>query len=960
MTEISKRVPRTLELLDYHSGTFAQLPFSNLDDAGKAITSIACSVLNCRISALLIKDDNDLKLLASKGLNKDLLSIWNSREILLEHLWKEISCSRLIVCNSLESAIAKSARLLGLEELFLSAPLNGRIDGGQEEKIGLVIASKPRHNFDHEIDIAALSMIASNAASGILNCISRKKILGLNRSLEVKNLELERHRERLEEKVAERTAKLERQMLEARLLQGAAEVAAKDAFDEALQHVVDLVCQLFGWPVGHVYELSPEDKSLLLPTTIWYLKDSRKYATFREVTEKTNFKIGVGLPGRILENGQPAWIVNVHTDENFPRNRLAANLGVKGAYGCPVKIGEEIVAVLEFFADEEEEPDNQLLQIMRSIGLQLGILFERNRAEEALRQSEQELRDAELRFRSIAQSANDAIISADSTGHIIFWNKCAQTIFGYSEKEALGQPLTILMPERHKEPHNKGLHRFVSTGQSRLIGQVVELHGLRKDGTEFPLELTLASWQTDEGRFVTGIMRDITKRKQEQEALRKSEDHLRKIFEYSNDAIFIIDPERDKIVDVNPRACSKLGYPREELLSLPMTAIHPNEMPQLMAFSKSVLEQGEGWTDELSCLTKSGSTIPVEISSSVIEIDASPCIIALVRDITERKEAEAALRQAEKMAALGQLIAGVAHEVNTPLGAIRSSVGNISTTLGQVLLQLPDFYQKLSGEEQLLFVKLLEVSLDNKTILTSKEARRVRRALARDLDDAGVKVSNAAADTLVDMGIVKNFHAFLPLIQHTSAREILEMAYKLTGLKRNAENITTAADKAAKVVFALKSYSHHEISSEKIQANIVDGIETILTLYHNQIKQGVEVVRNFQQVEPILCYPDELNQVWTNLLHNSLQAMDGKGTLTIGVHHKKNFIVVSINDSGKGIPGDIKDKIFQPFFTTKRAGEGSGLGLDIVRKILEKHDGKIEVESEPGTTTFSVFLPASN
>ncbi len=110
----------------------------------------------------------------------------------------------------------------------------------------------------------------------------------------------------------------------------------------------------------------------------------------------------------------------------------------------------------------------------------------------------------------------------------------------------------------------------------------------------------------------------------------------------------------------------------------------------------------------------------------------------------------------------------------------------------------------------------------------------------------------------------------------------------------------------------------------------------------------------------IQCYPDELNQVWTNLIHNALQAMEYDGSLTIEATQSDNYIRVSIIDSGKGISPEIMSKIFQPFFTTKPSGEGSGLGLDIVRKIIEKHDGEIEVNSVPGETTFTVYLPMDN
>lgn len=140
-------------------------------------------------------------------------------------------------------------------------------------------------------------------------------------------------------------------------------------------------------------------------------------------------------------------------------------------------------------------------------------------------------------------------------------------------------------------------------------------------------------------------MKEISESRKAEEALRQSEERFRKIFNHSNDAIFVIDPAQDEILDVNPRACSMLGYSREELLSKPITTIHPKEMPQLLAFAQSVFDQGHGWTNELTCMTKSDNTIPAEISASVIDIAGRTCLIAMVRDITERKRAEEALKQ---------------------------------------------------------------------------------------------------------------------------------------------------------------------------------------------------------------------------------------------------------------------------------------------------------------------------
>jgi signal transduction histidine kinase len=144
-----------------------------------------------------------------------------------------------------------------------------------------------------------------------------------------------------------------------------------------------------------------------------------------------------------------------------------------------------------------------------------------------------------------------------------------------------------------------------------------------------------------------------------------------------------------------------------------------------------------------------------------------------------------------------------------------------------------------------------------------------------------------------------------------------------------------------------------------IEANIIDGLDVVLTLYHNQIKHGVEVVKKYQDVPAVRCAPDELNQVWTNLIHNALQAMKNQGQLEIAIFQQNSQVVTQITDSGPGIPDEIKGRIFEPFFTTKAAGEGSGLGLDICRRIIDNHQGKIEVESRPGKTTFSVWLPVA-
>ncbi len=361
-------------------------------------------------------------------------------------------------------------------------------------------------------------------------------------------------------------------------------------------------------------------------------------------------------------------------------------------------------------------------------------------------------------------------------------------------------------------------------------------------------------------------------------------------------------------------------------------------------------------------------TKPFQVEEVLARIDTHLKICSLQQSLQEKNQDLATaihqlqatqehLIQSEKMAALGQLIAGIAHEINTPLGIIGSSIDNIANFWDDNLVKMPQFFQHLSGESQTYFLSLVYRSTNQESSFTSKEKRKFKQQLIRDLIRESVENPEEIADTLVDMEIYQDIEQLLPLFTLPDWKVILNTAYQFSSFKRSINLIQRATAKSGKVVFALKSYAHFDSKQEKVQANLHDGIETVLTLYQNQLKHGIEVVKNYGNLPKIVCYPDELNQVWTNLIHNALQAMDYKGMLTIETQQHEANIVLKFTDNGTGIPPEVIPKIFQPFFTTKAAGEGSGLGLDIVRKILEKHEGTIAVQSIPGQTTFTVSLP---
>ena len=281
-------------------------------------------------------------------------------------------------------------------------------------------------------------------------------------------------------------------------------LAESETLKEATPLLLQTVGETLDWPVGAIWRVD-EATDVIRCVEVWSAPGTN-VQEFLNHTKGSAFARGRGLPGRVWQSGEPAWIEDVVHDPNFPRAPAAYAVGLHGAFGFPILFGDAILGVIEFFAPEIREANPQVLEMMATVGSRIGQFIERKEAEEAVRESES-------RKAAILESALDCIISMDHRGRIIEWNPAAVRVFGHAREDVLGRQLAdVVIPPSLRDRHRRGLSRYVATGEGRIIGKRMELPALRADGTEFPAELTITRVEAPGPPVFTGVVRDITDR----------------------------------------------------------------------------------------------------------------------------------------------------------------------------------------------------------------------------------------------------------------------------------------------------------------------------------------------------------------------------------------------------------------------------------------------------------------
>ena len=465
---------------------------------------------------------------------------------------------------------------------------------------------------------------------------------------------------------------------------------------------------------------------------------------------------------------------------------------------------------------------------------------------------------------------------------------------------------------------------------------------------------------------------EATTNQQAGDALRESEEMVRALLNATGQGIYGVDLDGN-CTFANPSCLQMLGYERaQDMLGKNMhRLIHhtrPSGEPYPIAECRiyQAFRGGQGiqvsdeivWRADETSFAAEYWSYPMFLHGEL-----AGCVVAFV-DITERKRIEEELRQTEKLAALGKMSAGLAHELNNPAAAAQRAAQQIGEQLKELeTVSIRLSQQGLDGEfwTRLHLACRQEASQGAPAALGPLERADREDAVAFWLAGHSMEDSWQIAPGLVALGLdEKNLDAVAGSLPGESVADALRWTSLSQSVSELSHTIASSASAISDLVAAVKEYSYMDRAPEQ-EVDIHDGIESTLRILNHKIRYGTRLIREFDRSLPrVVVRGGELNQVWTNLIDNAIDAAGPEGEVRIRTRREGGSIVVEVADNGEGIPPELRSRIFDPFFTTKEPGQGTGLGLSVVHRIItERCDGEVGFRSEPGETRFWVRLPIS-
>jgi len=598
---------------------------------------------------------------------------------------------------------------------------------------------------------------------------------------------------------------------------------------------------------------------------------------------------------------------------------------------------------------------------------------------------------AEERFRSMVEAAQTGMVMVDQTGTIMMVNRFVEQQFGYSREELLGRKIEMLVPERYRTQHWDLRSRFSHAPTAREMGPGLDLYGLRKDGTEIPVEIGLNPIKTSQGAQVLASIVDITERRQSELAIRQSEERYRRLVEVSPDAIFVY--RGDRIDFINDKGVKLFGASKsDEIVGTSLLELfHPDDHD---AVRTSLLQLVEGRETiplvEEKIVKLDGDVIDVEISAARFIDHEGVGVQVVLRDVSERKRTEQSLQKERDFIDAVLETAGALVVVLDRDGRIlrfnracEQATGYSSEeVLGRhkwELFVIPDevngvkaIYERLlEGEPRSNYENywkgkdgsLRRISWSN-TVLTDPNGR-VDYIVSAGLDITDFKQMQEQlrkTERIAELGTLASGMAHeigTPMNVILGRAEYLFQRVTDEGTKKGLATIVTQVERITKVMNQLLAFARRK-TPERRAVDLSQAIDDSLEMFHERMAHSRITVKKVIEanVPWVHADRDQLIQVLINLVINSIHAMPEGGQLRLSLNREDSHVRLGVSDTGQGMAEEICSKVFEPFFTTKDFGKGTGLGLTVVKGIIEEHGGTIDVESMAGKgTTFWIRLP---
>ena len=618
----------------------------------------------------------------------------------------------------------------------------------------------------------------------------------------------------------------------------------------------------------------------------------------------------------------------------------------------------------------------------------------------ARKQGEEELRAAEERFRAVTSSTRDGIVSADLNGRINFWNRGAETIFGRTAEEMLGRPLTDLMPERYRDAHRAGMARFIATREGRVMGSTVEVEGLRADGTEFPLELSLGSWVQGGQMCFTGVLRDQSDRVRARRALREAEERFAGAFEGAAVGLMLAAPD-GTLIRANRALCELSGWPEEELVGRRFDALlHPDDRGlDAPALDAMLAGRTRRLATERRFVSADGAVRVVRINLSLIRDggEAPLHFVGQIEDVTERRRMVEALMisQARYKGLIGGLPDSTVHLFDHDLRLLLSEGERMrahgydpDAMEGRLLRDVvpeaaferlaPQYRAALAGETRSFdheasdgtasyWVQIVPLRDDLGHVIGGMALSRditERRAAERVLEDRAQELERSNAE-LEQFAYIASHDLSEPLRMVSSYLQLLRRRYQGRLDADADEFIDFAVDGAARMrdlIDDLLTYSRAgrgdaplvPVASRTVVERVAEGVRSGDDAREADVRIG--------DLPVVLGDEQQLGQLFQNLIGNAVKFVPEDRVPVVEVSAERDGALwrFAVADNGIGLEPAHAERIFRMFqrLHTRESYAGTGIGLAIAKKVVERHGGTISAAPRPeGGSVFRFTLP---